>query len=106
MKSADESRQIAKARRKLKKRLEVIDRQFTDSALAEVVDRMHSVLVSETPRLRAEKRARSSFSANSSSAQASQSVNRVREQLARRLDQEAQEFYNRKKAKAEQAAKH
>lgn len=41
---ADESRQIAKARKKLQKKLDVMDRQFTDSALKETVERIYDWL--------------------------------------------------------------
>lgn len=82
MKSADESRQISKARRKLKKRMEVIDRQFTDTALEEVVERMHS-LIEPTPR-NTRKAARES----TESAKLSQSVNRLREQLVKQMEEE------------------
>lgn len=41
---ADESRQIAKARKKLQKKLDVMERQFTDSALKETVERIYDWL--------------------------------------------------------------
>lgn len=90
MRSAEESRQIAKARRKLKKRLEVIDRQFTQTALQEVVERMHSLLEQqETSQARGGKRvAHTTFDKNTHSAQVSQSIHRLREQLMQRLQQE------------------
>ncbi len=82
MKNADESRQITKARRKLKKRLEVIDRQFTDSALQEVVERMHS-LIETTPRT-----AKKASSESPESAKASQSVSRLKEQILKQIEDE------------------
>lgn len=82
MKNADESRQITKARRKLKKRLEVIDRQFTDSALQEVVDRMHS-LIETTPHA-----TKKTGSESSESAKVSQSVSRLREQILKQMEEE------------------
>lgn len=82
MKNADESRQITKARRKLKKRLEVIDRQFTDSALKEVVDRMHSLI--ELPSRTAKKTTNDS----AESAKISQSVSRLREQILKQIEEE------------------
>jgi hypothetical protein len=82
MKSADESRQITKARRKLKKRMEIIDRQFTDSALEEVVERMHSLIEPEAKHT--QKTARES----NESAKLSQSVNRLREQLVKQMEEE------------------
>jgi hypothetical protein len=82
MKNADESRQITKARRKLKKRLEVIDRQFTDSALKEVVDRMHSLI--ELPSSTEKKTTENS----AESAKVSQSVSRLREQILKQIKEE------------------
>lgn len=93
MRKAEESRQIAKARRKLKKRLEVMDRQFTQSALDEVVERMYGVLkqIGPTPNNKqGHKVQKELFNGNANSAQSSHRVNKLRSQLAKQIQEETE----------------
>jgi hypothetical protein len=94
MLQAEESRQVAKARRKLKKHLEIIDRQLTQTALKEAVEKMYRWLDknSETRISLENKNIRRLFDGNNHSAKNSSSIEKQRNNILDQFQKEEQKL--------------
>lgn len=82
---AEESRQVTKARRKLKKQLEIMERQFTQSALKETVEKMYIWLdKNASTRVPLNVKGVRLFDGNHHSAKLSQSIEKQRLNIEKR----------------------